>query len=173
MPSSLTCASFDRCARRWRLDIAPLGLVATGGAGWQDREADLRRLVDQATARFRASDRLAPLGLERWPGVDYYRRYLPGRPPDTTCQCAVGVIFEPDQGTPFWLRYSRTWCNASLQSVAHRIMTSRFAADARGDFGGIWVPLRVSPDRSGAAIIDELVGQIEAIRAVAAGAEPP
>jgi len=163
------------CKTMAALDIAPLGLVATGSAGWQEREGDLQRLVSEATARFPPpGGRLPPLGLERWPEFGYYRRYLPGRSPDTACQCAVGVILEPpDQGTPFWLRYSRTWCKASFQSVADRIMTSRFAADARGDFGGVWVPLRISPDRSGAAIVDELVEQIEEIRAIAAGAELP
>jgi hypothetical protein len=71
------------------------------------------------------------------------------------------------------LRYQRTWCKANFQSVADRTMTSRFAADARRDDGGVWVSLRVSPDRSRAEIVDELVEQIEAIRAVAAGAESP
>jgi hypothetical protein len=151
------------------------GVVATGGRGWQDREDDLRRLVDQVTATFfPPPERLAPIGLERGPAFDYYRRYLPVDLPDRTCQCAVGVILEPpNQGTPFWLRYQRAWCKANFQSVADRIMTSRFAADVRSDDGRVWVPLRVSPDGSRAAIVDELVEQIEAIRAVAAGAEAP
>jgi hypothetical protein len=79
----------------------------------------------------------------------------------------------PDHGTPFWLRYQRTFCKANFQSVADRIITSRFGADARRDYGGVWVPLRPSPDRSRAAIVNDLVEQIEAIRAVAAGAESP
>jgi hypothetical protein len=163
------------CGTMVGLDIKPLGPVATGGGGWQEREGDLRRLVDEATARFRpASGRLLPLGVERWPEFGYYRRYLPGRPPDAACQCDVGVMIEPPhQATPFWLRYSRTWCRASYQSVTHRIMTSRFATDARSEGGHIWLPLRVSADRSGAAIIDELVEQIEEIRGVAAGGALP
>ena len=153
----------------------PDGVVATDRAGWQADEDDLRRLVDQVTATFfPPPDRLAPTGLERLPAFEYYRRYLPVDLPDRTCQCAVGVILEPpDHGTPFWLRYQRAWCKANFQSVADRIMTSRFAADARCDDGGVWVPLRLSPGRSRAAIVGELVEQIEAIRAVAAGADAP
>lgn len=159
------------CDTMAALDIAPLGLVATGGAGWQDREGDLQRLVDEATAGFRASSgRLLPLGLER--EFDYYRRYIPGGLPDPDCYCAVGVIGRPaDQGTPFWLRYHRE--TGSYQAVVSRIMASRYAPDARGDGGHIWLPLRVSADRSGAGIIDELVEQIEEIRTVAAGTAPP
>jgi hypothetical protein len=52
-------------------------------------------------------------------------------------------------------------------------MASRLAADARGEGGHVWLPLHVSADRSGAAIVDELVERIEEIRAVAAGAESP
>jgi hypothetical protein len=50
-------------------------------------------------------------------------------------------------------------------------MASRFAAGARGDGGNLWLPLRVASDRSGATIVAELIEQIEAIRAVAGGAE--
>ena len=127
---------------------------AHAGGGWEPREDDLRRLVDQVTAMFfPPPDRLAPIGLERWPAFDYYRRYLPVDLPDGTCQCAVGLILGPtDQGTPIWLRYQRAWCKADFQGVAERIMSSRFAAGARSDSGGVWVPLRVSPDRSRAAV---------------------
>ena len=72
--------------------------------------------------------------------------------------------------TPFWLRYHRD--TSSFQTVADRIMASQFAADARGDGGHIWLPLRVSDDRSGAVIVDELAGQIDELRALAAGSEP-
>ena len=153
------------------LDIAPLGLVAAGDAEWQCREGDLQRLVDEATAQFRtASGRLLPLGLE--PEFNFYRRYIPGGLPE--CECAVGVVGEfANHGTPFWLRYDRYYCKASFETICDRIMTSRFAPDARGDGGHIWVPLRVSADRSGAAIVPELVGEIEEIRAVAAGVRFP
>ena len=56
-------------------------------------------------------------------------------------------------------------CSSSTSAVRH----FTFITARRGDHGGVWVALRVSPDRSGAAIVDELVAQIEAIRAVAAG----
>lgn len=47
-------------------------------------------------------------------------------------------------------------------------MASQFAGDARAVAGhDVWLPLHVSADRSGAAIVDEL---IEEIRSVAAGA---
>jgi hypothetical protein len=161
------------CKTMAALDIAPLGLVATGGTGWQEREGDLQRLVDQATTGFRApSGRLLPLGFE--PEFGYYRRYIPGGLPDPDCYCSVGVVGGlADQGTPFWLRHSRRYSGSSFQTVTDRIMASRFAADARGDGGHIWLPLRVSAKRSGAAIVDELLEQIEEIRAVAAGAELP
>ena len=157
------------CQTMAALDIAPLGLVATGGAGWQQREGDLQRLVDDVTTAFRPVGKSGlPLGLER--EFHYYRRYIPGGLPDPDCYCAVGVVGGlAEGGTPFWLRYHRVTGN--FKTVAKRIMASRFAADARGDGGHIWLPLRVSADRSGAAIVDELVEQIEEIRVVAAGAE--
>ena len=77
------------CKTMVGLDIVPLGLVATGGGAWQDRESDLKRLVDEASAKFPYSSRRLPLGTERWPGFDYYRRYLPsGRP--GAGQCSLG-----------------------------------------------------------------------------------
>lgn len=141
--------------------LAALGWFATGSVGWQGREGDLQRLVDEATARFRApGGRLLPLGLE--PEFGYYRRYIPGGLPDPECYCSVGVVGGlADQGTPFWLRYHRD--TSSYQTLAERIVASRFAADAVGDGGHIWLPLPVSGDRSGAAIVDELVEQIEEI----------
>jgi hypothetical protein len=159
------------CKTMAALDVAPLGLVATGRAEWREREGDLVRLVDEATAGLRApSGRLLPLGLE--PEFDYYRRYIPGGLPDPDCYCAVGLVGGlARQGTPFWLRYHRA--TSSYQTVADRIMASHFAADARGDGGHLWLPLRVPADRSGAAVIDELVEQIKAICAVAASAELP
>lgn len=157
------------CRTMVGLDIVPLGLVATGGGTWQDRESDLKRLVDEASAQFPYSSRLLPLGTERWPGFDYYRRYLPSRRPGAG-QCSLGVVGGLP-GSPFWLRYHRGTPN--FQSFAERIMASRFAAEARGDGGHVWLPLRVSADRSGATIIGELIEQIETIRAVAEGPESP
>jgi hypothetical protein len=159
----------ELCRTMAALDIAPLGLVATGGDGWQDRESDLKRLVDEASAKFPYTDRMLPLGIEHWPEFDYYRRYLPGRRRGGG-QCSLGVVGGLP-GTPFWLRYHRETPNFRI--FADRIMASRFAAEARGDGGHVWLPLRVSPDRSGATIIGELIDQIEAIRAVAEGAESP
>jgi hypothetical protein len=69
------------------------------------------------------------------------------------------------------LRYHRD--TSGFQTVAARIMASRFASDARIDTGHIWLPLFVSDDRSGAAILDELTHRIEDIRAVAAGFQSP
>jgi hypothetical protein len=118
--------SRNRRIAAYTAEHPPDGLVVTGRSDWQSREDDLRQLVDQVTATFYPPPaRLAPIGLERWPAFDYYRRYLPIDLPNRTCQCAVGVILErPDQATPFWLRYQRTWCKADFQSVADRIMTS-------------------------------------------------
>lgn len=153
----------ELCKTMVGLDITPLGLVATGGDGWQDRENDLKRLVDEASSKFPYRSRLLPLGIERWPGFDYYRRYLPARRPGAG-QCSLGVVGGLP-GSPFWLRYHRDTPN--FQTFAERIMASRFAAEARGDGGHVWLPLRVSADRSGATIVGELIEQIEAIRAVA------
>jgi hypothetical protein len=152
------------------LNIAPLGLVATGDPGWREREDDLRRLVDEVTQRFRVG-RLLPLGLE--PEFDFYRRYIPGGLPDPECYCAVGVLrAAADQGTPFWLRYHREsrYRPVNFQVVSQRILASRFGPEARGDGGHVWLPLRVSPDRGGASVVDQLAERIEEIRAVAAGA---
>jgi hypothetical protein len=162
----------ELCRTMIGLDIPPLGPVATGGAGWQDREDDLRRLVDEATARYRApGSRLLPIGLERWSGFEYYRRYINGLP-GATCDAAVGVVAGlADQRTPFWMRYQRTYCEASFQIISERIMASQFAGDARAGAGhDVWLPLHVSADRNGAAIVDELVERIDEIRAVASGA---
>lgn len=83
----------------------------------------------------------------------------------------MGVVgrLASEGGTPFWARYHRK--TSSFREAADRIMASRLATDARGDGGHIWLPLRVSKDRSGAAIIDEPADGIETIRAVAAGSE--
>ena len=155
------------CAAMVALDVPPLGLAATGRE-FHAREPDLHRLIVEVTARFRpASGRLIPIGTE--PEFSYYRRYIPGGLADPNCYCAVGVVggLASEGRTPFWLRYHRK--TSSFREVADRIMASRLAADARGDGGHIWLPLRVSEDRSGAAIIDELADGIETIRAVAAG----
>ena len=157
------------CAAMVALDVPPLGLAATGRE-FHAREPDLHRLIVEVTARFRpASGRLIPIGTE--PEFSYYRRYIPGGLADPNCYCAVGVVGgRASEGrTPFWLRYHRK--TSSFREVADRIMASRLAVDARGDGGHIWLPLRVSGDRSGAAIIDELADGIESIRAVAAGSE--
>jgi hypothetical protein len=151
------------------LDILPLGLVATGGAGWHDRESDLKRLVDEASARFPYESRLLPVGIERWSGFDYYRRYLPPKRPDGG-QCSLGFVAGLP-GTPFWLRYHRETPNFRI--FADRIMASRFAAAARGEGGHVWLPLHVSADRSGATIVSELIEQVDEIRAVAEGPELP
>ncbi len=153
------------CKSMVALDIPPLGLVATGSDGWQDRESDLKRLVDEASARFPYESRLLPVGIERWPGFDYYRRYLPGKRPDGG-QCSLGFVAGLP-GTPFWLRYHRETPNFRI--FADRIMASPFAAAARGEGGHVWLPLPVSADRSGATIVSELIEAIEAIRAVAEG----
>jgi hypothetical protein len=155
------------CETMVGLDIPPLGVVATGDSAWQDRETDLKRLVDEASAKFH-QERLAPLGVERWPGFEYYRRYLPGR--SGGGQCSVGVAGGLPV-TPFWLRYHRETPNFRI--FADRIMASRFAAAAGGDGGHLWLPLQVSADRSGATIVGELIEGIEAIRAVAEGPELP
>ena len=157
------------CKTMVALDIPPLGLVATGGDGWQDRESDLKRLVDEASASFPYESRLLPLGIERWPGFEYYRRYLPGKRPDGG-QCSLGLVGGLP-GTPFWLRYHRETPNFRI--FADRIMASRFAPAARGEGGHLWLPLHVSADRSGATIVSELIEEIEAIRAVAEGPELP
>ena len=52
---SVTCDLWQLrglCKTSWLLDIPLLGLVATGGDGWQDREADGKRVVDEASASF-------------------------------------------------------------------------------------------------------------------------
>lgn len=134
----------------------------------QDREDDLNRLVDEVSATFHEA-RLAPLGVERWPGFEYYRRYLPEKRPGGG-QCSVGVAGGLP-GTPFWLRYHRETPN--FQTFADRIMASRFASAAGGDGGHLWLPLRVSADRTGTTIVGELIEGIEAIRAVAEGPELP
>jgi hypothetical protein len=162
------------CDAMAALDVAPLGLVATGAGERHEREADLQRLVAEATAGFRLGDgKLLPLGPE--PGFGYYRRYIPGGLADPENYCAVGVVVAgPEaQGTPFWLRYHResSYGGASFTQVVRRFQSSRFAADLRGDGGHLWLPLRVSADRGGAAVVAELIEQIEAIRAVAASAE--
>jgi hypothetical protein len=157
------------CKTMVALDIPPLGLVATGGDGWLERESDLKRIVDDASASFFHGSRLLPLGLEQWTGFDYYRRYLPEKRPGGG-QCCLGSVAGLP-GTPFWLRYQRDTPN--FQIFADRIMASRFAADARGEGGNLWLPLRVSPDRSGATIVNELIEQIEAIRAVTEEPELP
>lgn len=149
------------------LDVPPLGSAATGH-GLDERERDLRRLVEEVTSQYRApSGRLLPMGDESQFG--FYRRYIPGGLMDPDCYCAVGVLsgFAREGRTPFWLRYHRD--TSSFRTVADRIAESRFASDARGEGGHIWLPLRVSDDRSGAAILDELAHRIEDIRVVAAG----
>jgi hypothetical protein len=150
------------------LDIPPLGPVAAGDGAWQDRQSDLKRVVDEASAKLHEA-RLAPLGVERWPGFDYYRRYLPPKRLGGG-QCSVGVAGGLP-GTPFWLRYHRETPNFPI--FADRIMASRFAAVAGNIGGHLWLPLRVSADRSGATMIGELIKEIEAIRAVAEGPELP
>lgn len=157
------------CRTMVALDIPPLGRAATG-SGWSDREQDLRRLVDQVTAQFKGpSGNLLPLGNE--PEFGYYRRYIPGGLTDPNCYCAVGLPtgLAGEAISPFWLRYHRD--TSSFLTVADRIMASRFAPDARGNGGHVWLPLRVSADRSGAALVDELTQGIAEIRAVAAGPE--
>lgn len=162
------------CETMAALDIAPLGMIAGGGPGWENRESDLKRLVDEATAEFRDTSpgrSSAPSGVERWPEFAYYRRYLPWRRRGAG-QCCVGCLLGVVgglPGTPFWLRYHRE--TPDFPTIARRVMASGFAAEARGEDGHVWLPLRVSPDRSGATIVGELIEQIEAIRAVAEG--PP
>lgn len=156
------------CATMRAVDIPPLGFAATGH-DLEDRQDDLRRLVAEATARYRPrSGRLIPIGEE--PYFHYYRRYIPGglsEEPD--CCCSVGAISGlPSEGqTPFWLRYHRD--TPGFRIASDRITASHFAADAQGDGGHTWLPLRVSSDRSGAALIEELCAQIDEIRAVVGG----
>ena len=157
------------CTTMRGVDIPPLGLVAAGVEP-DEREDDLRQLVDEVTRRFRfPSGTLIPIGLETEFG--YYRRYVPGGHEDPDCCCSVGVVsgFAGGEDTPFWLRYHRD--TPGFQEVSARIMASRLATDARGEGGHIWLPLRVSADRSGAAIVSELADQIEGIQGVAAGSE--
>jgi len=97
----------------------------------------------------------------------YYRRYIPGGLEDPDCCCSVGVLNGLAVDTPSWLRYHKD--TSSFQEVAERIMASPLAGEARGNGGHRWLPLRVSADRSGAAVVDELAAQIEGIQAIAAG----
>jgi hypothetical protein len=155
------------CATMRGVDVPPLKEVAKG-VGMDEREGDLRRLVDEVTRRFRfPTGQLIPIGFESEFG--YYRRYMPGGPDDPACCCSVGVL-SGFGDTPFWLRFHKD--TSSFQEVANRIMASPLAEEAGGNGGHIWLPLRVSDDRSGEAILSELAAQIEAIQAVAAGAEP-
>ncbi len=141
------------------------------GHEWEDREADLHRLVKDVTAQpqFRGPGRLLPTQHER--ELAFFSRYIPGAPPDSNskCYCSVGVAggLASAGGTPFWLRYHKE--TPDFQTISERIMASRYAPDARGNQGHIWLPLHVSLDRSGAVIIEELTAKIEEIRAVATG----
>jgi hypothetical protein len=156
------------CKTMVALDIPPLVDVATGDDP-QGREDDLKRLVKQVTAQYRLSTgQLLPIGTEA--ELNFYRRYIPGGPADPGCLCAVGVTSRLARAgrTHFWLRYHKD--TPSFRAVSERIMASRFASDAIGNGGHVWLPLRVSDDRSGAAIVAELADKIEEIRAVAAGA---
>ena len=151
------------------LDVPPLSTVATGEGPWQEREDELKRLVDQASARLYSGSKLPPIGTERWPEFEYYRRYLPEKRLGGG-QCSLGVAGGLE-GTPFWFRYHQGTPNFRI--FRDRIRASRFSGAARGDGGHVWLPLRVSPDRSGATIVGELIEEIEAIRAVAEGPELP
>jgi hypothetical protein len=160
------------CKTMEGVDVPPLVEVATGG-DWGDREDDLHRLVREVTdqPQFRGPGRLLP--TKRDQELDYYFRYIPGVPSDSKseCYCSVGVAsrLRSAGGTPFWLRYHRK--TRDFQTVSERIMASRYARDAAGNQGHIWLPLHVSPDRSGAAVLEELTAEIEEIRAIAAGSE--
>ena len=157
------------CTTMRGVDVPPLGPIAAG-ADMDERESDLRRLVDEVTRQFRfPSGQLIPIGFESEFG--YYRRYIPGGLGDPDCCCSVGVVsgLAGEGGTPFWLRYHRD--TSSFREAADRIMASHLATDARGNGGHIWLPLRVSADRSGATIVRELADQIEGIQGVAAGSE--
>lgn len=159
------------CAAMRALDVPPLGVTATGRE-LDERKGDLHRLVKEVTSRYPApSGRLLPMQEEG--AVGFRFRYIPGGLIDVNCYCAVGVAaaLAADDETPFWLRYHRK--TSSFQTVSDRIMASRFATDARGNEGHLWLPLRVSDDRSGAAVMEELVEKIEEIRAVAAGSDAP
>jgi hypothetical protein len=83
----------------------------------------------------------------------------------------VGVAggLASERGTPFWLRYHKD--TPGSQTVSERIMESRFASDARGNDGHVWLPWHASLDRSGATLAAELAVKIEQIRAVAASSE--
>jgi hypothetical protein len=82
--------------------------------------------------------------------------------------CATGRAGRPRRSS---VSAQLTYCESSFQVISERIMASQFAGDARAVGGhDVWQPLHVSADRSGAAIVDELVERIEEIRAVAAGA---
>lgn len=160
------------CKAMEGLDIPPLGEVASGHK-WKDREADLHRLVREVTAQpqFRGPGRLLPTQYEK--ELDFFSRYIPGAPPESKskCYCSVGVAggLATAGGTPFWLRYHKK--TPDFQTISGRIIASRYARDARGNQGHTWLPLRVSLDRSGAAILEELTAKIEEIRAIAAGSE--
>jgi hypothetical protein len=162
------------CKAMEGLDIPPLGDVARGHK-WEDREGDLHRLVREVTAQPQFSNpsgRLLPTQHEQ--ELAFFSRYIPGAPPGSKskCYCSVGVAggLATAGGTPFWLRYHKK--TPDFQTISERIMASRFAPDARGNQGHIWLPLHVSLDRSGAAILEELTAKIEEIRAIAAGSEP-
>ena len=156
------------CATMRGVDVPPLEEVAKG-VGMDERQGDLRRMVDEVTRRFKfPTAQLIPIGFEAEFG--YYRRYMPGGPEDPDCCCSVGVLSGLAVDTPFWQRYHRD--TSSFREVADRLMASPLAGEARGNGGHVWLPLRVSADRSGAALVDELATQIEAIQAVAAGIEP-
>jgi hypothetical protein len=166
MPSSVICARFERYATRWPLLISRRLVWSRRGAGRLEREGDVRRLVAEATAGFRHPSGLLPLGTERWPEFSHYRRYMPGSVTNPDCLCAVGVVDRlGGDVTAFWLRYH--WDTPDFQTVAERIMASRFAATrgTRAVTSGCPYACRLTAAEP--PIVGELVEQIDAMRALA------
>lgn len=175
---ALTACEADKCdVEQFRslcrvaggLDVAPLRPQDLK-EGRQDRLADLRKLVDQASAVLHdhlSSGRLYPTQPADRQGFLSGYRYVCTEP--NFC-LAVGVrSHDVAPKGPFWLRWHRdTGGGRSVDSIASAL--DRAGLQPVWGSGHVWVHLEVTPDVGTRQVVRELVDQ--ALRAHAATLEP-
>lgn len=151
----------ELCLTLGGLVVAPFGDIASS-ADWRAREKDFNRVFDQLTTRLKPSGSRTPVTVHE-PGYDPLR-YFPGGYADSACSIGIASRFADSGSTPLWLRYHKV--TPGFREIRDRLMSSDYATLVRSDESHLWLPLDIPADRPGPELVEHLVEQVNAIRAV-------
>jgi hypothetical protein len=146
-------------------DVEPISDVEEILA-WRDEQAKWEILVERVTRELTGPvNRVLPFGVDG--GAQTYRRRYVCRRLSGEDSCYSLGTRDPFQNhlSPIWLRFHRG--TGQFADIASRLEHSAFGAEAVHSQGHLWFELHVPLQSDGHAMAAALIGQVQAILAVA------